>query len=137
MQEWQEKTRVSNFLLMSGCFLNPDAEDGPEKVKNEQLRNEASLNCASLRSRVHYVARRGLTRVEMNALRAPLTAISAPREDCRHFLLDRADAFIDGRKVGVPSLWRRLRLLQEHGMGVTRQVDMTRTSRTQSAKRKR
>ena len=71
MQEWQEKTRVSNFLLMSGCFLNPDAEDGPEKVKNEQLRNEASLNCASLRSRVHYVARRGLSRVEMNALRRP------------------------------------------------------------------
>src|SRR6516164_4792084 len=95
MQEWQEKTRVSNFLLMSGCFLNPDAEDGPEKVKNEQLRNEASLNCASLRSRVHYVARRGLSRVEMNALRAPLTALSAPREDCRHFLLDRADAFIE------------------------------------------
>jgi len=70
MQEWQEKTRVSNFLLMSGCFLNPDAEDGPEKVKNEQLRNEASLNCASLRSRVHYVARRGLSRVEMNAQKA-------------------------------------------------------------------
>ena len=97
MQEWQEKTRVGDFLLMSGCLLHPDAEDGPEKVKNEQLRNEASLNCASLRSRVHYVARRGLSRVEMNALRAPLTALSAPREDCRHFLLDGADAFIDGQ----------------------------------------
>ena len=97
MQEWQEKTRVGDFLLMSGCLLHPDAEDGPEKVKNEQLRNEASLNCASLRSRVHYVARRGLSRVEMNALRAPLTALSAPREDRRHFLLDGADAFIDGQ----------------------------------------
>jgi len=31
----------------------------------------------------------------MNALRAPLTALSAPLEECRHFLLDRADAFIE------------------------------------------
>ena len=71
MQEWQEKTRVSNFLLMSGCFLNPDAEDGPEKVKNEQLRNEAQLHFVSLRSQFHFGARGGLSRVEMNALRRP------------------------------------------------------------------
>src|SRR6516164_1960121 len=96
MQEWQ-KTRVGDFLLISGCLLHPDAEDGPERVKSEQLRNEASLNCAALRSRVHYVARRSLSRVEMNALRAPLTALSALEEECRHFLLDTADAFIDGR----------------------------------------
>ena len=78
MQEWQEKTRVSNFLLMSGCFLNPDAEDGPEKVKSQQLRNEAALNCASLRSRVHYVAPRALSRVfderPAGALDSPLRA---------------------------------------------------------------
>ena len=78
MQEWQEKTRVSNFLLMSGCFLNPDAEDGPEKVKNEQLRNEASLNCASLRSRVHYVATerpvKGRDERPAGALDSPLRA---------------------------------------------------------------
>src|SRR5215469_11789173 len=96
MQEWQDKTRVGDFLLMSGCLLHPDAEDGP-KVKNEQLRNEASLNCASLRSRVHYVARRGLSRVEMNALRSPWTALSAPVGKCCHFLLDTADAYIDGQ----------------------------------------
>src|SRR5215472_17720721 len=66
-------------------------------IKSEQLRNEASLNCASLRSRVHYAARRGLSRVEMNALRALLTALSAPVETCCHFLHDTADAFIDGR----------------------------------------
>ena len=47
MQEWQ-KTRVGDFLLISGCLLHPDAEDGPERVKSEQLRNEASLNCAAL-----------------------------------------------------------------------------------------
>ena len=86
MQEWQEKTKVGDFLLMSGCLLHPDGEDGPEKVKSEQLRNEASLNCASLRSRVHCVARRGLSRVEMNALRAPLTALSALKEKCFSFL---------------------------------------------------
>ena len=96
MQEWQEKTKVGDFLLMSGCLLHPDAEDEPEKVKSEQLRNEASLNCASLRSRLHYVARRGLSRVEMNALRAPLTGHSAPVEKCCHFWLDSADVVIDG-----------------------------------------
>jgi len=41
---------------MSGCLLYPDAEDGTENVKSEQPRNEAPLNCASLRSRVHNVA---------------------------------------------------------------------------------
>jgi hypothetical protein len=34
-------------------------------------------------------------RVEMNALRAPLTALSALEEECRHLLLDTADAFIE------------------------------------------
>ena len=96
MHEWQEKTRVGDSLLLSGCLLHPDAEDGAERIKSEQLRNETSLNCASLRSRVHYVARRSLSRVEMNALRAPLTALSALEEECRHLLLDTADAFIDG-----------------------------------------
>src|SRR5215469_2551158 len=61
------------------------------------LRNEAQLNCVSLRSRFDYVARRGLSRVEMNAQkRAPLTALSAPREKCFHFLFDNADVVIDG-----------------------------------------
>ena len=41
---------------MSGCLLYADAEDGTENVKSEQPRNEAPLNCASLRSRVHNVA---------------------------------------------------------------------------------
>jgi len=42
----------------------------------------------------------------MNALRAPLTALSAPLEECRHFLLDRADAFIVGRLIWI---FRQLR----------------------------
>ena len=32
----------------------------------------------------------------MNALRAPLTALPVPKEICRLFLLDSADALIDG-----------------------------------------
>src|SRR5215472_1753579 len=59
------------------------------------LRNDARLNCVSLRSRFDGVARRGLSRVEMNALRAPLTAPSAPREECFHFSIDNADVVID------------------------------------------
>src|SRR5215468_10299892 len=59
-------------------------------------RNEAQLNCVSLRSRFDGVARRGLSRVEMNALRAPLTALSAPREECFHFSIDNTDVVIDG-----------------------------------------
>ena len=59
------------------------------------LRNEAQLNCVSLRSRNDGVARSGLSRVEMNALRAPLTALSAPREECFHFWIDNADVVIE------------------------------------------
>lgn len=84
-------------LSKPGCLLHSASEDKDAEVKTGQLRNEASLNFVSLRSRFHYVARRGLSRVEMNALRAPLTALSAPVEACVHFLLDKADAFIDGR----------------------------------------
>src|SRR5215467_670787 len=61
------------------------------------LRNEAQLNFVSLRSPFDYVARRGLSRVEMNAQkRAPLTALSAPREECFHFWFDNADVVIEG-----------------------------------------
>jgi len=45
MQEWQEKTRVGDSLLMSGCLLHPDAEDGSEKVKSATKER----SCAELR----------------------------------------------------------------------------------------
>jgi hypothetical protein len=32
----------------------------------------------------------------MNALRAPLTALAAPQEECCYFLIDNADVVIDG-----------------------------------------
>jgi hypothetical protein len=88
----QEKTKLCGPLRCPRSSTTLRRMERKE-IKSEQLRNEASLNCASLRSRVHYVARRGLSRVEMNALRAPLTALSAPAGKCCHFLLDTADAF--------------------------------------------
>ena len=96
MQEWQEKTKVGDFLLMSGCLLHPDAEYEPEKVKKRATKERSftELRFASFPSPLCCAERS--VKVEMNALRATLTALSAPLEQCRHFLLDRADAFIDG-----------------------------------------
>ena len=93
MQELRQKTRSCGPLPVPGSLLDLTSVDERNEIKTEQLRNEASLNCAPLRSRVHYVARRGLSRVEMNACSAPLTALSAHLEECRHFLLDRGRRF--------------------------------------------
>ena len=67
------------------------------KKKLGPLRNEASLNFVSLRSQFDSVRRRGLSRVEMNALRAPLTSLYVSAEMEIVFSIDTADAFIDGR----------------------------------------
>jgi len=56
------------------------------------LRNEAPLNFVSLRSRVDGVGSGVLSRVEMNALRAPLTALPNHEDKCA---FDEADDFID------------------------------------------
>src|SRR3981189_1470851 len=66
-----------------------------KKEKLSPLGNEASLNFVSLRSHFNSVGRRGLSRVEMNALRAPLTALYVSAEMEIFFSLDTADAFID------------------------------------------
>jgi len=67
--------------------------------KNEEghLRNEASLNFVSLRSPVDSVGRRGPSRIKMNALRAPLTALYVSNGREIVFSVDSADAFIDSR----------------------------------------
>ena len=57
-----------------------------------QLRNEAPLNFVALRSPVDGVGSGVLSRVEMNALRAPLTALPS-RED--NYVFDETDDFID------------------------------------------
>lgn len=59
------------------------------------LRNEASLKFVSLRSRFDSVGRRGPSRIKMNALRAPLTALYVSIRRKFAFFLDSADAFID------------------------------------------
>ena len=58
-------------------------------------RNEASLNFVSLRSHVDSVGRRGPSRIKMNALRAPLTALYVSNGKEIVFSVDSADAFID------------------------------------------
>jgi hypothetical protein len=61
------------------------------------LRNEASLNFVSLRSHLDSVGHRGPSRIKMNALRAPLTALYASDGREILFSVDSADAFIDRR----------------------------------------
>ena len=59
------------------------------------LRNEAPLNFVSLRSLVDGVGSGALSRVEMNALRAPLTALYVSNGREIAFSVDSANAFID------------------------------------------
>jgi hypothetical protein len=86
-----------------------------KEEKLSPLRNEASLNFVSLRSHFNSVGRRGLSRVEMNALRAPLTTLYVSAKMEIFFSLDTAGAFIDGRIVAnldtcrfcssLPNVW--------------------------------
>ena len=65
----------------------------PELIREScQLRNEAPLNFVSLRSLAHCVGSGVLSRVQMNALRAPLTALPNPDGSVS---FDEADDFID------------------------------------------
>ena len=63
-------------------------------------RNEASLNFVSLRSHIDSVGRRGPSRIKMNALRAPLTALYVSNRREFVFSVDSADAFIDSPQLG-------------------------------------
>ena len=65
----------------------------PELIREScQLENEAPLNFVSLRSLIHGVGSGALSRVETNALRAPLTA---PPNQAGNCVFDEADDFID------------------------------------------
>ena len=57
-----------------------------------QPRNEAPLNFVSLRPVVDGVGSGALSRVEMNALRAPLTSLPNREDKCA---FDEADDFIE------------------------------------------
>ncbi len=68
----------------------------PELIRESyQLRNEAPLNFVSLRSLVDGIGSGVLSRVEMNALQAPLTAPPNREDKCA---FDEADDFIDSRE---------------------------------------
>src|SRR6516162_11738337 len=98
VEQFRDRTTTIGLSpsVPASCF----ARLGEKNQKQEQPRNEAQLHFVSLRSQFHYGARGGLSRVEMNALRAPLTALPVPKGICRLFLLDGADALIDGRLTG-------------------------------------
>src|SRR6516162_11726514 len=93
VEQFRDRTTTIGLSpsVPASCF----ARLGEKNQKQEQPRNEAQLHFVSLRSQFHYGARGGLSRVEMNALRAPLTALPVPKGICRLFLLDGADALID------------------------------------------
>jgi len=95
VEQFRDRTTTIGLSpsVPASCF----ARLGEKNQKQEQPRNEAQLHFVSLRSQFHYGARGELSRVEMNALRAPLTALPVPKGICRLFLLDGADALIDGR----------------------------------------
>jgi hypothetical protein len=90
--------KKSTVLPFAACvYIQKAAGDESERVRSTLLWNEAQLHFVSLRSWAHCGGRGGLSRVEMNALRAPLTALPAQPETCVSFSVDTADAFIDGR----------------------------------------
>jgi len=62
-----------------------------DKTESCPLGNEASLKFVSLRSQVDSVGRGGPSRVKMNALRAPLTALRVSMREYSSFSLDSAD----------------------------------------------
>jgi hypothetical protein len=70
-----------------------------DKTEPCPLGDEASLKFVSLRSEVDSVGRGGPSRVKMNALRAPLTALHVAMRENSSFSLDSADAFIDFRLI--------------------------------------
>jgi hypothetical protein len=100
---------MATVLSLKGLSCVPSFGGEPNQKKSELLGSEASLNFVSLRSVCNFLGRLELSRVKMNALRAPLTALPVPRETCVHFsispvifwffklfCLTGADAFIDG-----------------------------------------
>ena len=75
-----------------------------DKTESCPLGNEASLKFVSLRSQVDAEGRGAPSRVKMNALRAPLTALHVSMREYSSFSLDSADAFIDMRSTAQNAL---------------------------------
>ena len=97
MQEFRNRTRTIRFYFSRLGMFHQASGDEPNQFKPELLRNEVQLYLVSLRSPLDYGHGEGLSRVEMNALRGALDSPSpCQRGLVCLFLLDRADAFIDG-----------------------------------------
>ena len=88
-------------FLFSTVWHSPGFGKGIQQNQNQNLsakeRSSTELRFASFPLPLWGVG--GLSRVEMNALRAPLTALPTPSgEVCLLFCLTRADDFIDGQQ---------------------------------------
>ena len=87
----QESCRKTHTVLpLAACGRTQQAAgDDSARVSMTLLWNEAQLHFVSLRSWAKSRGRGGLSRVEMNALRAPLTALPAQPVACVFFCLTR------------------------------------------------
>jgi hypothetical protein len=96
VEEFRDRTTTIGSL--SRCRRVAPPGLGRRTKKRNQLRNGAQLHFVFASFPVSIMGARGeLSRVEMNALRAPLTALPVPKGICRLFLLDGAGALIDGQ----------------------------------------
>ena len=77
MEQFGDRTTLVGFTPSRPACCS--ARHGEKNQKPKQPRNEAQLHFVSLRSQSHYGARGELSRVEMHALRAPLTALPVPK----------------------------------------------------------
>ena len=102
-------------IILPFCFsmvwCTPGFERGTQQSHKQNLltkeRSSAELRFASFPLPLWGLG--GLSRIEMNALRAPLTALPTRRKKCVYFSLDTADDFIDG----FSARHRRPRLIQK------------------------
>jgi hypothetical protein len=98
--------------VFQGCHAVPlQTEEAEPKKQNPSTKERSStvLRFASFpRSIVRDSGR--LSRVEMNALRAPLTASQNLKMTCANFPLDGADDFIDERNDSINNVGSRGRV---------------------------
>ena len=104
-----QKFNKARSGVFQGCHSVPlQTEETEPKKQNPSTRERSSteLRFASFpRSIVKDPGR--LSRVKMNALRAPLTASQDLTVACANFLLDEANDFIDERNGDIsPTTWK-------------------------------
>src|SRR5215467_15217236 len=95
--------RKARTGVFQGCHSLPLQTEETEPKKQNSSTMERSSTELRFASFPHSIVRDPgrLSRVEMNALRAPLTASQDLTVTCANFLLDEADDFIDECKGDV------------------------------------